>query len=441
MNNNEIDLSKYLIEEEPGVSVESDTSPGIPREQTETLDISQYIEKEKPPELLRHTLRTVSRGLETAIGYPGDIVSFSRILGEKLPKEPEVFKREPTFVQKAGQKIAEKLPTSEDIKKVTSYLSGGFTDPQSAEEKFADEFVELGTALAMPLKDPNKFLSLLKGMGKAAVAKGAKKGAEKYGFEEKGQAVAEVGTLLLMGLLGKKSADAFVSDQYKKAQQALPKDVIIPASGIEKNLEKLEKNLRKGGIITQAESSVLKDMEDFGKVVKGDIVEVKDLIPAYHKLNRQMNSKKLFDELGREERAVLKRNYDQFKDVVSKNIDKLEKGYPEFYKTWRDANQAFATIQNSKKISRNAERLIRRHPHFSSYLAADLIFQKPIAAGATVAGAGAVKIGELLNRVSKSPTLRKHYLQTLDAVLKDNEVEFVRRMNRLEKELQKEENQ
>lgn len=431
-----IDLSQYLITE---TEEEPIPSPGIPKEQTETIDLSEYIEKEKPPEILRHAVRGTSRILETVVGLPGDIVTFAKTIGEKLPEEPALFKRDPSFVQKYGKKALEKLPTSQDIRKVTNYLSGGFSEPENAKEKFADEFLELGTTLSIPLKDPNKFLALLKGMGKAAVAKGVKKGAEAYGFEEKGQAVAEIGSLMLLGLLGKKSADAFVSDQYKKAQEALPKNVIIPASGIEKNLSKLESNLKKGGVITAAESPVLKDIEDFRKVVKGDIIEASDLIPAYHKLNRQMTSKKLFDELGKGERKALKRNYDQFKNVVSKNIDKLESGYPEFYKTWKDANQAFATIQQSKRLSRNAQRFIKRNPHFSGYLAADLIFQKPIAAGATVATAGALKTGELISRVAKSPTLRKHYIQVLDAALKENEVEFVKRMNRLEKELQKEE--
>lgn len=407
-------------------------------EKTETAPV-QEIEKNEEPSRLRevgrHAVRTGSRVVETVLGFPGDIVQFTKTVGEKLP----ATKQKPTGLQDVGRSLLEKLPTSEDIKSVSSYLTGGFTDPQGAAEELGDELTSLSTALAIPFKNPEKFTSFLGTLGKSIAksipAVGARKTVEEFGGGQGAQSAAELGTLFLTGLIGKKTANKFVGEQFSQAKSKIPKGAMIPTQTLVSDLERVERDLSKG-ISTPTKKEVLGAVEELKNKASGGAMPVEDLVQSYHDINERLTGKKLFDDLSKSERKLLKTRYDQFKTQVNNAVADYGRYNPEFFDQWKKANQGFATIAQSRKISNFFEKNVKKlPPYLIPSVAVDLFMGHPTATGATALSFVGIKTGEMLNRIAKSPILRKHYTDVISAATEENFPAVVRSLKELDKVL------
>lgn len=435
-NEDSFDFSEYYVSDsqEPFPPDESKDESQKP------FDFSQYQPKEPPTKLeefTRHAVRTGSRIAETVAGFPGDVVNFAKFISESLPTPPKSLRGKPSVVQEYGKKGLELIPSSNDIKEMSSYLTSGFTDPKGAVEELGDDITSLATSLLIPSKDPTKFKSLLKSLGAAAATKGVGKGVESLGGGEKMQAGAEIGTLFLTGLLGKKTADKFVGEQYQKAKSQIPKGTMLDTTKLASSLEGIEKDLSRG-ISTSTKNEVKGAISELRAKASGGAMPAEEIIESYHNINERLTSKKLFDELSTGERKILKHRYDTFKDSINEEISKYGKKNPEFYKDWRNANQAFATIAQSKKVSNFLQDKLGKMPKYlTGSLAAELLFGHPYAAGAMGTSAMSVKTGELLYRISKSPKLRQHYLNVISEASKENLPGVIKNLKFLNKEAEK----
>ncbi len=83
---------------------------------------------------------------------------------------------------------------------------------------------------------------------------------------------------------------------------------------------------------------------------------------------------------------------------------------------------------------------MKTHPHSSAAVLAGELFLAPKAIPVTVAGYGALKTGELVARIAKSPVLRKYYTGVVEAALKDDAAAMVKELNKLDAALKKESN-
>lgn len=457
-----IDWSQYQVQPEEEADTVSEQIPGqtspLPEENIPT-NWNKYRIEEKPPlpqkiakETGRHAARTGSRVAETVLGFPGDIVQTERSLRENIEETlskalPEV----PDFISKLIEKdpvrkmlkqtpdLLGKLPTSEELKQFASKLTNEFTDPQGVAEEFGDEIVKLGTSLLMPGGIPKKFSAVLKALGQAAAAKGARKGAEVLGAGEIAQSAIEIGTLFLTGTIGKPLANAFVADKYKKARAAIPKGTMINTGRLSNNLKQVDAELAKG-ISTSTKSEVRTALSELEAKASGGAMEAEELVQSYHDLNERMTSKKLFDELNTSQRKLLKSRYDLVKKEVGKTLEEYGKSNPEFFNEWTEANQAFGTIAQSKHVSNWLGSKVKNIPsHLATGIAVELFLGFPKTAAATGIAAAGVKAGEVLYRIAKSPSLKMHYINTLSSIAKENLPATIKNLNNLQKELDKEE--
>lgn len=438
-NEEPFNFDQYLINENLNENIPEQTQKNIP-EKEEPFNFDEYIPKEPPgmlEEFGRHTARIGSRAIETVAGFPGDVVNFVKFLGEKLPKGPDFLQKEPNFAQKLARKGLEKLPTSQDIKEFSSYLTSGFTDPKTAKEELGDDITSLATSLLIPSKDPTKFKSLLKSVGLASIAKGAGKGVESLGGGTKAQAAAELGSLFLTGLLSPKTADKFVSDQFQQARSKIPSGTTLATNKLTNSLTALENDLSRG-ISTPTKTEVKKAVEELKNKASKGHMEADEIVESFHNINERYNSKKLFDELSSSERKTLKYRYDKFKDEVLKEVKDYGNQNPEFYKQWKEANNAYATIAQSKKVSNFLQSKLGSMPkHLTGTVAIELFLGHPNAAVATIGAAGAVKTGELLYRIGKSPKLREHYLNVIKEASNENLPAVIKNLSELQKEADK----
>lgn len=390
---------------------------------------------EESTDWARHLARSGSRIAETIVGLPGDLISFIKGISEKLPNPPEILQREPNFIQKLGKNVLESLPTSASLKKKSEELTSEYTKPKSESEEISDEIVSLSTALAFPSKDPLKFKSLLSAIGKATGVKTAGKTAEYLGASEEGKAFTELGGLFLTGLMGKKTAPKFVNEQFQEARSSIPKGTLLPTHNLNSGLTAVEQELNRG-IKTATKSEVLNSVKDLKKKSSGGFMEADELVEAYHNLNEKISSKKLFEDLSKGERALLKRRYDMIKNPLSETIKDYGKYNPKFYNKWNNANQSYATIAKSKQLSNWIESKIGSIPkHLAGGIALEVLTGHPKLAVATAGSAASLKIGEMIYRIMKSPSLRKHYIDVIAKGSEENFPAFVKSLSKLEEGL------
>lgn len=431
-------FDEYLVKD--GSDFEENVQETESPTQKEPFSFDKYLSQEKGlpqqigEETARFSTRTLSRIGETVAGFPGDVVSMVEWMSTKLPEVPSFFQGKQSFLQEKGKEVLKKLPSSQELKGWTSEISSGYTEPQNAMEEFGDSIVELATALSMG-KNPTNVKSLLGSIGKAAAAKGAAKGVESFGGEAGSQVGAEIGTLFLLGMLDKKAASKLISDKYQRARNLIPKDQMVPTRALQDELKEIQKELSKG-LSTTTKSDVKSAVNELESRISGGAYPAEELIESYHNINERMTSKKLFDDLSKGERKQLKFRYDKFKDTVNKEITKYGKNNPEFLQEWREANEGYAAIKNSQKISNMLGANTSRIPkHLLGGVAIELFLGHPQIAGAAVASYGGLKIGELLTRVAKSPTLRKHYLNVITEASGENFPAMINEMNKLDKGL------
>lgn len=438
------DFSKYRVKESglqneyvaPNThAAEPDNTP---------FDFSQYRLKQPPTrfeEFTRHAARTGARVGETIAGFPGDVVHLTNYLASYLPETPDIFKREPNFIQKAGAQALQSLPSSNELKEFSSHLTKGYTDPKGAAEELGDEISSLATVLINPSKAVTGFPQFLKtvggSVGKAIGVKSAGKGAELLGADESTKNKVELGALFLTGFLGKKSVDKYVGEQYDKARSSIPKGTMVNTTGLESALNQVDQLLARG-LSTDTKDEVKKALSELKAKASGGAMELDELVESYHNINERLNSKKLFDELSTSEKRLLKSRYDLVKDEVENEIQKYGKSNPEFYKTWKGANDGFATIAQSKKVSRFLESKLGKIPHhLAGSLALDLFLKSPAATIGVAGTYSAIKAGELLYRIAKSPTLRDHYTKFIMEAGNENLPGVIKHLEALNKAVPK----
>jgi hypothetical protein len=344
-------------------------------------------------------------------------------------------------LQELGRKGLEKLPTSEDIKQFSEQYTKGYTKAQGPKEEFADEVASLTTALMVPAKNPTKFKSLLGAIGKATAVKGAGETAEAFGAGPKTKAATEIGMLFLTGLMGGKTANQFISEKYKAASSAIPKNDIIPTEKLIIGLDKVEQELLKG-VTTPTKSEVLTPLRELRNKAAGGGMLAEDAVQAYRDINERLKAKKLFEDLSKDERKLLRKRYDMVRDELRSSLSDYGKKNPEFFQNWSEANQAHAVLSKSKTVSDFISRNKGKIPsHLGGTIALELFAGQPglaVGTAATAAGGyGVVKSGELLYRISKSPVLRKHYIDVIEAASQENLPATIKSLSLLNKELEK----
>jgi hypothetical protein len=397
------------------------------------------IQEETTPEyLLRGAARLGSRVLETGLGFPGDVIEMVKAFGEATGAK----KDEPTYVQKFLQDVLNKLPTSQQLKEKSEAITKGYTAPQSEEERFFDEAVGLGTALAIPLKDPTKFTSLLKQMGKdlpksiakATAAKGVGAATEGMFESEKAGAAAELGSLFLMSMLPGSGVGKFISSKHQRARSLIPEGTMLKTEGLVKNLDLIEKDL--SGILAGPTSEkVLPKVRELRSNLKGDVVEGDKLLDAYVAVNEHIADRNLFQGLDTGQRKLLRTKFDKLKSAIKGPLEDYGQHNKEFWKEWNEANRASAIKAQSDFVMNTIKKPSVAKAVTGTTLG--YVVGAPTTVGAVVGAAASHKVGQVLYRMAKDPSLRKHYSDFILNASIDNLPAAVRSANKFNEEFDK----
>lgn len=372
----------------------------------------------------RSQARTLSRIVETALGAPGDIASFFAGL----------FGKE--------QKI---LPKSSDIRSLTEKASQGYLSPKTEFEKKIDELSSDITSMALP--GTGKY-NIIRNIGIPVVGNLVKEGIKYSGAGEKAQAYGKVGTMVVLDLLSRRSGGVkeYIEQLWGEAEASVPKGVSINAVNLEKGLNDLEKSLTAGGKKPSTVKSLEKLTEIKEEIKKGKI-PLDRLIPFRKSINEVIDEIGGFSsEVPFKYKPAAKYHLNEVKNEVIKSVEEYSKKFnPEMAKKWKNANEASAAYFQSNRI---ANFLHKKIPYIPKSKAVQALFSyspgvavvglskfTPVGAAGAATGLTAYQAFKVLERVRRSPVLRKYYQNVLKEASAENIPGATRNLKALDQDL------
>jgi hypothetical protein len=392
----------------------------------------------------RHKGRTIARGLETVLGAPRAGVEFLEGL---VPEKALIKGAEKIGLGKGAKNLLETakkyapyklLPTSTDIREnVTKYLFGEKLEPKNEWERKADDLVSDFTALALPL--PGQKLKLLRPALTALGGNIASDIIGRMGGSHKSQTYAKLGTFLVGSLIHPKEAANLKDQLYSEARAARPTDAVVTAKNLYPKTKNLKNTLKKGGE-AQSKSGALKKLDEIERSIKDGNIEVEELESFKRSINESLSG--LYDEFKTNKvgRKAAKKNLQDVSKIIDETLREYGKENPQWEAAYRPANEVHGAIESSKKVRRSIVRHAK-HLGFPALLAELGLYHAggTLTAGVTTAaGAAVLGGGEVVARIMRSPTLRKHYSNLINAALKDDVVAMGQNLQKLDSELRKE---
>lgn len=397
--------------------------------QGDIFDQIEYSASSPQKEIGRHVGRSVSRAAESLLGLPGDILRTSQLAAKGLEtgagKIREKIGLEPreSEIKKPG------IPGSEELKEYSQKLFGDIVVPQSETEKIVDDIVSDASVLALPIKGKIPFA---KAIGTAVAANVSKKIAKESGIGEKGQDLTKLGTFFLSGLTGKGNVKKFWTEQYKLADEAIPKNAKVQVFGLDRSLNNIERELSKG-ISTPSKSFVIKPLEEIQKKIATGEVKVSDLIQMKRDVN-ELRSKLYSEVPGKQNVKYAQGKINDIAGVLDKEIEKYGKQNPQFLKHYKAGDEAYGGFHQSKKVARWIGKMANRFGK-GGLLMLEGLFPKLIPA--SIATGTGLKAGEFFTRLTRNPTIRKFYFNMIKDAINENKGGFLKNLKSIEKEAQK----
>lgn len=400
-----------------------------PKKQERNFSEDEFMSDEEfESNIQRAQGRSLSRIGETVLGAPGDIASF---ISSLFGKEQNI------------------LPTSGQLKNVSEKITRGYTKPETEFEKGFDEFTSDVATFALP---GSGHYSLARNIGIPIVGNLVKQGLKYGNSDEKTQAYSKLGTMVALDLISRRSGGIkkYINNLWNDAEASVPKGVSIDAKSLEKSLDNLEKSLTAGGKKPSTSKSLEKILEIKGEIKNGKI-PLQRLVPFRKSINEVIDEMGGFShEVPFRYRPQAKYNLNQVKSKVIDSVNEYaDKFNPELAKKWRDANEAWAAYSQSNKV---ANFLQKKLPFIPKSQAVQTLFSYsptvgiaavskmslPIA-GATAASAGAYQGYKILDRVVRSPLLRKYYAGVVKNASAGNVPQTSKNLKALDNYFEKEE--
>lgn len=406
----------------------------LKKKSTPSFDSDEDLDRE----IERNQAQFTSRMLERIIGLPGDIASI-------LPGSDEGSPGNPFFGGKG-----ERPSTSAELRQKSENLSQGFTKPKNNTEEATGDFMGDVASFMIGGVGKNALTTTARAIGIPLAGQLVKEGI--LGDSSEGvKGMAKVGTMLLLDLWGARKgiggggAYKFGLNKLESAEKSIPKGAIADVSVFNKKLESLQKSL-KSGITGQHTAEAERVIKEIKNHTKGGKMSA-DKFPQIRKdINTLIDNMKGFQLGGpsASTRRVSVKNLNDVKSALIQAGNRWGRGNsPQFFKEWREGNEALAVYHKSNQISS----FVKKHTEIKSpFLKALLGIEahyNPIAAIGLGLAKGALNKGTQMAtsipyRFFQSKVLRNLYSSVLKEAAKGNAKSVVALSSKLEEQMKKE---
>lgn len=403
-----------------------------PIQKTQFQKDKELIEEDLDPEIERHIARLTSRGIEQAVGLPGNLRDLAYAAKDyyqkNMPKElknapePEVFKKieEAIPVMKTVSDLLGYLPTSRQVKRFSEEKSQGYTKPKNEFERVGDEVFEKIVSSSLPGTGQrnvwkNFAAPVLSSLGKEAV---------KYiGGGEKSQLLTEFGLSLAIPLAAG-NAPELNRNLWQNIERTVP-NVAVNANQQRQRAQNLVTRLQNEGLGSAGETRVITTLNNFINATANGQMTARQLVG----FNRSLNEIRGDPTLLKGSRTLL----NEVSSLVKDTGRQFEQVAPNFYRDWQRANEIHGAIQQSNYVARTVEKLSDRIVSDG----ARTLFAGALSTGAATASAlppiyAIYKMTQVMDRMARSPELLRYYTGVLVNSIQGNTALAAKNLEKLD---------
>jgi hypothetical protein len=407
-----------------------------PKEKVEQTN--QVVLPERTSSIPKQIVKEGAAGL---FGAYGDIAELVGVQKEEspavLPSRQERFRKESAATDKELINLVSedqgelpeyaKIPSSKDIREAATKFFG-IGDAKTSAERYAGKISGAIGGVAA-----------LGGGGTAikASAAGAAAGqtVREAGFSEGIATTVDIGTNLGVGLVktlaDKGTAAEHASKLYRAAETSLPEGASGSATKLKTSLKELNKKM-KLGTKAESEKAIINETEELLSKIKDGKMSYQEAVASRRSINEKMM--KVFVETpDKSSKARARKLFGQVKGDLNEFIKTAEEKYPEFYKNQVAADQAFATIAQSRFISNFVNDLVKGHTAKIVAAGIGMSHVSPVNILLGIGSYSSIKAGEFAYRFFKSPVLRAHYNDLINSALKENKAGVLNSIRRINK--------
>lgn len=380
-----------------------------------------------------------------AIGTPGDLLKTANELvarplvgaitgGETLPYEQ-------TYLNKL-------IPTSQQAKSSLQSLSPEYLAPEGEAEELLDAIVEDTTALyagrqffrgKMPFANTlSKGQQLLRSVGISVGSNLAETVVKDFTNDDTAAGWTKFGTALFLSMFDKPKAGQYVGQAYKKADGLLPSDARQNANKLSSKLNSIQLKVSKG-TLAPSEKFIVQEADEILNRIRYDPVSGdRSLGVGMGAAMKRSLNEKLEEFVFKNPTKLSKSRARQYGTRIVKALNEFLDDYgktnPEWIESFREAEQGYATLATSNKVTDYIKNNLKK-----TVLSAGLLktLGIPISGKAAAVGSVAYPSAQVAYRIAKSPLLREYYGKVIKAAVQENSALMNKELSRLDSELQK----
>lgn len=377
--------------------------------------------------------------LEQIIGSPGQ---FNNLIMDGIVKASEgIYGGELEGLRNYSKKFKATSKTPEYWQELESKLTNGTFDPKNDSEKMFREMGADTGALIVPIPGM-RGMNAVQAIGTALVGQGVKQVVKQFTNNDIAPDAAKVGAFFAIDLLTRNfsgnNAMRYIDELYQGERSLVPQGARTSAAHLERETNAVLNDLRQSNVRTPSSSTVERAAEQ----ILSDIQHGEADVNAMLLQKRRLNELRGDPSLHRNEQGTINR----LSNAVETNLEHYGgslQADPHFLATHKAANEAYATMQQSRFISNAVRKYIPKSAsHLLLTLFGEAVTGHAAAIGPTLTGVAAitssVKTGELLYRVMASPTLRNYYLGVLREASLNNVGALSNELSKLNQAMKKE---
>ncbi len=402
----------------------------------------------------RNAVSNSSRIAEQVAGRYGNIEKFAKDTLVNVPKTggiigwaisellgPERWER----IVRGPKDQEQILPTSQQLKKASQEISGGYTKSKTpGEEKFQSFTEDVGSTLTgrgtlrpgTPVQMTANHLLI------PAAANVTKEIVKDLGFGEDKSNLAKMAVWIPLTLATNINAPQYASNLMNQGRNGFNPNLTASVPRYQNARDQVARNMLQGDPRSALAQQQLAGIQT--DIANGQ-TSIRDLMTRYDAINAAKRDRGLFALNVGDRRAAI-RNINQVRDAVRSEIEILGQANPQALQSWQNGVQAWATIHRSNSLTNWIEGIARGpYSKLLSGPAAALFgvgsyssIKSPLIAG-PLAGAvpAAYKTGQTIYRVLNDRNLANYYWESISAATQENLPSFLNNYYKLDKALEK----
>lgn len=408
---------------EPGLVQKSLETVGKPQELREYITELERYKKESPLETTgRNVAANSVRGLEGLGGFWGNIQELmTSLTGVNLPeRDTKREKGSYAFSSFGGEEgpdlFKSRSATTKELRELTKKSTGEYLEPKTDAEKAGQEISEeIGGMFAVPggLSNIQKMLIPVFGQTSKEVVK-------KFGGSEKEQDMAKLATMGLASFAQLGNAPRVAREALNAAEQMIPRGLRFTAQPTQRALNQIRNSQWYRSGVTPQKQAAFGLIERIENQIQNGFIDGRMAMQLRRDINEIRRNMGGFLVPFKADRTA---SLNYINQVDRALLDSMEnygtRVNPRWWNNYNLANEAFRITQRSQALSEfihnsGGKKLISEA---GKYLLAPALTISastvPVVGAGIATGIAGMKTIQILNRVVRSPILRRHYADVL----------------------------